>query len=499
MRSRVLIVGLALVVLVLGRLCYWVEPFGVSVDEMNYLSFAKILNDGGLSYVDAVDRKPPLLYWIFQAHGAIFGDWNLTALHINFIILTLLLGFILVLITKNWMSLLVYALFSSIFPREVVSANAEYLMLFLCAGAGWIWLRSRGDNFWPSLANVFLIGVIIGLASAVKQYAVLIYSGFFLAGLLFDLKTSNFRIVFWLKQGFGFLAGFVLVWVLIGLYFWTNGAFDEFLFYCWLNGFQYIGQDAKNLNQGEGALLAWAGILLLWAPLWWMIFRSFREERTGEDDKTFLLLACGGLGALATIFISGRYYTHYFVPAIWFLSGLASYGFLNLSKPMKRFFWMASVILFASFGILNLERDRLMGAQKFSFNRGRQKQLLEVAHYIRTNSKSTDRILVWGMASHLYVMSRRAPASRYFFSDFVSGRLPGFKSTVSIPIPGAMDNYLMDLKANHPRYFIDTSPARLNDYAAFSLSRFENLESFIRDKYNLVNQIEGFDIYEIKP
>ncbi len=38
--------------------------------------------DGGRPYIDAVDRKPPLLFWTYAAVFKVAGKYNWKALHI---------------------------------------------------------------------------------------------------------------------------------------------------------------------------------------------------------------------------------------------------------------------------------------------------------------------------------------------------------------------------------------------------------------------------------
>ena len=80
--------GLVLFILVLGRLVYWLEPLGISVDESNYMAISESWFHYGSSYVDGVDRKPPLLYILFGIVGKLFGTWNIQAIHFVYIGIT---------------------------------------------------------------------------------------------------------------------------------------------------------------------------------------------------------------------------------------------------------------------------------------------------------------------------------------------------------------------------------------------------------------------------
>jgi 4-amino-4-deoxy-L-arabinose transferase-like glycosyltransferase len=58
-------------------------------DEAAYSVVANEIVDGGRPYIDAVDRKPPLLFWTYAAVFAIAGKYNWVALHAAALLWTL--------------------------------------------------------------------------------------------------------------------------------------------------------------------------------------------------------------------------------------------------------------------------------------------------------------------------------------------------------------------------------------------------------------------------
>ena len=50
-------------------------------DEVNYSVVARQLMNGGLLYVDVVERRPPLTFWLYSAVFKVFGEDNWLALH----------------------------------------------------------------------------------------------------------------------------------------------------------------------------------------------------------------------------------------------------------------------------------------------------------------------------------------------------------------------------------------------------------------------------------
>jgi hypothetical protein len=82
------------VILALGRCVYLLEPWGISVDESTYLAVAEAWHRYGTLYVDAIDRKPPLVYGLYYIVGKIFGFWNIHGPHITAFAITLSLCWI---------------------------------------------------------------------------------------------------------------------------------------------------------------------------------------------------------------------------------------------------------------------------------------------------------------------------------------------------------------------------------------------------------------------
>src|SRR5437016_11033768 len=58
-------------------------------DEGPYSVVANEIVDGGRPYVDATDRKPPLLFWTYAAVFEVAGKYNWKALHVAALVWTL--------------------------------------------------------------------------------------------------------------------------------------------------------------------------------------------------------------------------------------------------------------------------------------------------------------------------------------------------------------------------------------------------------------------------
>ena len=70
------------------RLPSLVHPQPIDSEGM-YSVVANEIVDGGRPYIDAVERKPPLLFWTYAAIFKVAGKFNWTALHLVALVWTL--------------------------------------------------------------------------------------------------------------------------------------------------------------------------------------------------------------------------------------------------------------------------------------------------------------------------------------------------------------------------------------------------------------------------
>ena len=83
------LVGLAIVLLTVAvRLPSLLHPHPIDSEAM-YSVVANEIVDGGRPYADAVERKPPLLFWTYAAIFELAGKFNWKALHFVALVWTL--------------------------------------------------------------------------------------------------------------------------------------------------------------------------------------------------------------------------------------------------------------------------------------------------------------------------------------------------------------------------------------------------------------------------
>src|SRR6266516_6301617 len=86
-RFRLAALGIILLTIAI-RLPSLVHPQPIDSEAM-YSVVANEIVDGGRPYIDAVERKPPLLFWTYAAIFKVAGEFNWKALHIVALVWTL--------------------------------------------------------------------------------------------------------------------------------------------------------------------------------------------------------------------------------------------------------------------------------------------------------------------------------------------------------------------------------------------------------------------------
>ena len=156
------------------RLPSLLHPQPIDSEEM-YSVVANEIVDGGRPYADAVERKPPLLFWTYAAVFKVAGEFNWKALHIVALMWTLCAMAGLYVIGRELFDRntgLIAALFYSVFQPwwtwKTLAFDGEMLMNLPIIWAWAIAFRRGSSRLRPEL---FVAGALLGAAFLLKQPA----------------------------------------------------------------------------------------------------------------------------------------------------------------------------------------------------------------------------------------------------------------------------------------------------------------------------------------
>jgi 4-amino-4-deoxy-L-arabinose transferase-like glycosyltransferase len=451
---RLAVLGLILLTVVI-RLPSLLHPRPINSEAM-YSVVANEIVDGGRPYIDAVERKPPLLFWTYGAVFKVAGKFNWMALHFVALVWTLcaMAGLYVIgceLFERN--TGLIAALFYSVFQSWAVWKNltfdAEMMMNLPIIWASAITFRRSLSPLRPGL---FAAGALLAAAFLLKQPAAIaaVPLGIYLLLPSYRARHSLTRtssIIHATMLTTGFFAALALVMIVL----WKQGLLREALYWT------IAGHDVPHVFWQTG-IVTTLGFLGACLPLVVGTIMACRDKdkiwagRTAERTALLSLLAGSAIGAAA----GARFYPHYYVQLIPPLALLAApyyarlwFGTIQpphwLLRPRVTYAWLAlTVVAFSTEHWMALASRRVPS---------------ETGRYLFAHSAPDDRIFVWGQSSEIYLDAHKRPASRYIttfpLTGYVfGGPIPGFDTRSRI-MPGAWSRLEQDFARHPPTYIVD--------------------------------------------
>lgn len=492
-----------------------------NVDEAIHAAAANRLLDGGVLYRDAVDQRTPLTYYWTAAVFALFGRDNLWALRLSFALLitttALLLGLTARRLAGNIAAIacaLIYAVLSSAlyYPGDAFAANTEWFVALFSTAAAFVLLAPPAGG---NLARWAIAGALLGFSALSKQPGLLDLAG--PLGLLAWLHLHDgAAAVTTVRRLLALVLGWLAPWGLTWLYFSSQGAWSDFVFYTWTYNLNYYGPETS-IPQRLAALIlpfqllaaSQAGLLLLWVGGALKVAHRLAQRQPAAEESVanpaLAHLACWSLGSLLATAASGRDFQHYsiqFLPIFSLGAGLALGAALAPGRGPRP--WSLARALLLGLGLLSTAQ---LGR---AFVSARQRTLpvdssQRVSAYIREHSTTDDRIFVWGYHPDIHWFSGRGAATRFLYCSFQTGLVPWTnvdpaRDTGYAVVPGAMATLLADLQKTPPRFIVDCSAGPNRHWQKYPPEKFPALWDFVRNHYRTVESgqfvPQGFRLFQ---
>jgi len=487
--------GIILLTVVI-RLPSLLHPQPIDSEAM-YSVVANEIVDGGRPYIDAVERKPPLIFWTYAAVFRIAGKFNWKALHFVALVWTLCamaglyaIGNELFDSNTGLIAALFYTVFQPWWTWKNLSFDGEMLMNLPII---WAWTIAFRRSASPVRPELFPAGALLGAAFLLKQPAAIaaVPLGIYLLLPSYRAsrtltRTNSMIQATMLSLGFFVTLGSVaiILWkqgILHDAFYWTIGDHDVPHVF-WqkgiLNTLAFVG---ACLPLVIGAIMACQDKGEIWA------------ERTAERTALFGLLGASAIGAAA----GARFYPHYYVQLIPALVLLAAPYYARLwsrtmqppywlLRPALTYAWLAlTVIVFSTIHWTGLAPRRVPS---------------QAGRYLSTHSRPNDRIFVWGQASKIYLDAQRRPASRYIetfpLTGYIfGGPIPGFDTRSRI-LPGAWSILEQDFARHPPTYIVDVQPDPKS--AQYPVKDFPILARLLAERYQPVAHTAEGVIYRMR-
>ncbi|MGW0284079.1 glycosyltransferase family 39 protein [Streptomyces sp. NPDC003236] len=452
---------------------------------------AGLLAHGGRLYETVVDRKPPLLPWLYEAAFAVCGSGSLTPLRVLAVAAQLLTAALLASVARRrWGDTagrtagVLYLLVSvGLNPEDAQAATFEVFILPGTAAALWCADRGRWGAAGTAVACAFLTkqtgGAVLlpvlwllyrrggapargarraGAVRAPRAGGVRLAAGFALPVLCAALATDPAGFLFWTVTGSAAYASF---------------AGSELL---------VLGRGLANT-----AILAVACAGLV-PP----VVRALRARTTGAARAP---AAGGAMGAdlwlwlassAGAVVLGFHFFGHYYLQLLPPVALLATAALQLLPRARLTSAVLTSgccCALFLTWGLL-APRPELAHAQR-------------LATALAQRTAPADRVLVWGMHPETYWLADRTPASRYLTAGLLtnySGGRDGPRVGEKYAVAGAWPVFRAEMTTRAPALVVDDSRG-----APYRPDRLPSLRRLLAGRYEEVARVDGAVFYRRIP
>lgn len=501
------------------------------VDCSVYILGAKTILYGAIPYKDFADHKPPGIYFIYALILKMFDSKNYTAINTFGLFFSIASTALIFFIVKKILNRFAGAVCAALYPlvsavlmgRDAINPNTEIFMeTFSLAGIYLVLIFLQGSR----ASLFFLPGMLFGIAGAVKQPSVFTFMAGFFGIILYGAFGRNYREPS--KRMAYYICGFVSVWVFIALYFFMNGAFFDFWFYCFKFNFIYSAVIPKKFVIA-GLFGSYRDFFVkypyIFAPYFVVVCLYpvilYKERHTRYLYYSIFAIAWHLLDT-AGVSVGGIFYPHYliqWVPSlIVFMIIPFYYVLMKLEFFRKRIEIIVAIFVliltgailigertalekegakhnFASPALtyINIKKyERIFGPDflqyPYYYNPKKFYEIKNLVSIIRGYTPEDKPFFVFGFMPELYLIVDRRPSSRFVYTGFITGKFHALGNLMDIPgskivryrrwLIGAL---LRDLERNPAQVIVaDSSELRLKSadfFRSYLSGNYEKIES----------------------
>ncbi len=465
-------------------------------DEDVYSIVANEIVDGGQPYIDAVDRKPPLLFWTYATVFKAAGKFNWKALHAVAVAWTLgtmaglfVIGRQLFDRDTGLIAALLYGVFQPWATARNLAFNGEMLMNLPIA---WAWAIALGPSLSRVRLELLAAGALLCAAFLLKQPAAIAAVPLGIYFLLQNYRTSRgLTRAASVTHVAMFSIGFFGTLGLVAMVLWKRGILRTAFYWT------ITDHTIPHVFWGLGVLITLAFVgaclpLLIGAAMACRDTSSVWAGKSAERTALLGLLVASAIGTAA----GARFHPHYYIQLILPLALLAAphYAALWSGKARPRYWLVRPTVTYVWLALtaiaFSITHWRELASQRKSSDTGR---------YLATHSSPADRIFVWGQAPRIYLEAQRRPACRYILTfpltGYMFGQLVGVDTRDRI-IPGAWNALEQDFDRHPPVYIVDVQHPAFN--AQYPIQNFPILAKLLEERYRPVARTAEGVVYKIR-
>ncbi len=486
-----------------------------NVDEAYLAAMGLTIGHGGRLYVDVLDRKPPVLPWLYALSQWALGSVDLRLLRLFVVLAVAATGVVVVVLAARLgaspgaaaLAGALLVLGTAAFPPpDAQAANFELFALLPSALAVLLAVSSRDRGPGARLGLLFAAGVMVGIAGMIKQPFLVMLAPVgwevLRAGLPARLRGAEPAVQ---ESGEGTVAARVgavvsgAVVVLAGVTASSLaiaapfGAGDVWR-WAWVDTGDYLDGRVGGLRILAVLAVVVGAFALLHLPSLAAAWIGRSRLRTVDPVVWFWVA-----GAAVAVVPGFRFLIHYFqllVPPLAVIAGLAlstvGLGAAEAARLRRAQAWvLGSAALFTA--------GCVVVAALPSADRGRVGPDLVTAVQERTGPD--DRIVVWGALPELLWRTERLAGQRFLSVGYVNGKWAGREDVPANPedldpYRSRWELFNADLREHHPKLVIDMTMSGLDDWGPYPAQNY-SFGDVLERCYEPLGEVEGMALWEL--
>lgn len=490
-------------ILIILRLPALLNPV-LDVDEAIYGLFARIWFDGGVPYIDCAETKPLGIYFFYGVIFSIFGKFNTTAVHAITIAVVGVTSYVVYAIARKlyghkaglWAAFF-YIVFGVTYIPKYIATTIEPIMLLPVALQFYFWLRfeNEGRRMFALASGVaFSTACLFKYQAGMNLFILLAYLGILKPVINRGIPYKNH----W--KGFAhFLFGAIWLPVIMIGYLAYVGGLSGFWYWNIQGNAEYIGGGTAAFDLTRRLLTRVLPYIASTGLLWVLAFIRVVKHNKSRPQEWLIVLWL----FLSFIPVSAglRFYGHYFLLLVPPLAILASEVADEIWSNRRRRFVRRLIAFWIILPALGFTTARFFIPQiHTAVGEDNLDNYMPIAEYVAKHTSPDERIIAWGYAPLIYWYSERMPATRFFWSDVLVGRVAGLGDVKPADAdkfvnPEAWDMFMADVARHRPTYIIDTAPAGLHNYKNYPISLYPRIADYLDINYHKETTVGGAVLY----
>lgn len=445
-------------------------------DEAFLQVMGDVVGRGGQMYVDVIDRKPPVVPYLYALVEQVSVDMRYVRLLCALLIF--LSGVVIVALVQRLtadrraalaagvLAVLGTALF---LPADAQAANFE-LWGLLPASAAVLAVVSARSSRWPRPVLLLAAGACVAIAANCKQPFIVV-----MVPVTFEaLRAPSVRVRSALTVGAGVVMATLPLLVLVDpSRMWRWG---------WADNGDYLNGGVSTVR----ALAVGLGLSVVFALFHLPVLYGVWAAAVRRVRIDPVLLVWLGVSVLV-LPIGLRFFGHYYQQLVPPLAAITGVALAAASRPV----WRIMGGLTAATTVVALVLALVHPADLSNFT--------AVGRYVQRTTPSDEPILVWGALPDVYVSADRAPTGIFLHHGYLTGNWAS-RATVLDPTIVEREPYrsrwlmfLADLDEHPPAVIIDAARPG-TDWAGYGPEKYP-LGALLRRCYTRDAVIDGLPVW----